>query len=88
MSDGRLLRVLELVGRNWWHYWFLVTLMIAVSLGAAGVRSGAPSATGASVTAALLLGGLVFCLFGAALGEIDTAIGKVRRDGGAWEERK
>ena len=87
MSEGHLLRILELVGRHWWHYWFLGLLMIAVSFLAAGnVSSGEPSATGAAVTAALILGGLVFCLFGAMLGELDTAIGKVRRDGGAWKD--
>jgi len=84
MSDGRLLRVLELVGRNWWHYWFLGLLMIVVGL----VVETNLSSGGSAAAAALILGGLVFCLFGAALGEIDTAIGKVRRDGGAWEERK
>ena len=84
MSDGRLLRVLELIGRNWWHYWFLGMLMFVVGfIVAASNEHGATSVSGA-----FILGGIVFCLFGAALGDIDTAIGKVRRDGGAWEERK
>ena len=82
MSEGRLLRVLELVGRNWWHYWFLGMLMILVgSIVASSTSTGA-----ASVSGAFILGGIVFCLFGATLGELDTAIRKVRQDGGVWKD--